>query len=114
MSEIAMIGDRDSILGFKSLGVSIFSAENQEKVIDALQNTVDEDYKVVFITDDVIPEQDMIAEQIQDKDFPVVMSIPSNKGSTGIGSERLRRLVRMAAGADILAEEEQESESIDD
>ena len=105
MSEIAMIGDRDSILGFKSLGVSIFPAENQEKATDALKDTVAQEYKIVFITDDVMPEYEVVAEHLQNKTFPVVMPIPSNKGSTGLGTERLRSLVRKAAGADILAEE---------
>lgn len=106
MYEIAMIGDRDSILGFKSLGVSIFPAEDQEKATTAFQSTVDDEYKIVFITDDVMPDYEVVAEQLQDKTFPVVMAIPSNKGSTGLGSERLRNLVKIAAGADILAEDE--------
>lgn len=103
--DIAMIGDRDSILGFKALGVSIFPAENREKVTSAFKTTVDEEYKIVFITDDVMPEQEEIAMRLRDKDFPVVIPIPSNKGSTGLGTERLRGLVRKAAGADILSEE---------
>jgi len=108
MSEIAMIGDRDSILGFKSLGVSIFPAEDQEKAITAFRTIIDEEYKIVFITDDIIPPQETISEYIRNRDFPVVMPIPSNKGSTGVGGDRLRDLVRKAAGADILAEEEED------
>ncbi|MGB9594931.1 MAG: V-type ATP synthase subunit F [Candidatus Poribacteria bacterium] len=38
MSEIAMVGDRDSILGFKSLGVEIFPVNNVEECLSALKD----------------------------------------------------------------------------
>ena len=102
MSEIAMIGDRDSILGFKSLGVSIFTADSKSDSVEALKEIIKEEYKVAFITEQVAPSPEEIADMVGDRTFPVVTMIPSNRGSTGLAMQRLQNLVRKAAGADIL------------
>ena len=102
MSEIAMIGDRDSILGFKALGVAIFPVNTRDESVEALQEVIKQEYKVVFITEQIAPSPEEIANIIGDRTFPVVTMIPSNRGSTGLARSRLRTLVRKAAGADVL------------
>ena len=101
MSEIAMIGDRDSILGFKALGVSIFPAETKDEVISILRTLIQHQFKIAFITEQVAPDAETIANEMSGKTMPVIMMIPSNKGSTGLGMQRMHQLVRKAAGADI-------------
>ena len=102
MPEIAMIGDKDSILGFKSLGVAIFPVNTTEECITALKEVIKQDYKVAFITEQMAPEPNEIVELLSGRTFPVVTMIPSNRGSTGMALQRLQTLVRKAAGADIL------------
>ena len=102
MSEIAMIGDRDSILGFKALGVAIFPINTKDESVETLQEVVKQEYKVAFITEQMAPSPEEIARIVGDRTFPVVTMIPSNRGSTGLAMQRLKMLVRKAAGADIL------------
>ncbi len=102
MSEIAMLGDRDSILGFKSLGVSVFPVNNKEECANALKEVIGQDYKVAFITEQMAPDPEEISRLLSDRTFPVVTMIPSNRGATGTSMKRLQELVRKAAGADIL------------
>ena len=102
MSEIAMIGDRDSILGFKALGVTIFPVNIKSESVEALQDVIRQEYKVAFITEQMAPGPEEIANLIGDRTFPVVTMIPSNRGSTGLAMQRLQMLVRKAAGADVL------------
>jgi V/A-type H+-transporting ATPase subunit F len=102
MSEIAMIGDRDSILGFKALGVAIFPVNTKDESTEALQEVIRQEFKVAFITEQVAPSPEEIARIIGDRTFPVVTMVPSNRGSTGLAMQRLQMLVRRAAGADIL------------
>ncbi|HGE71225.1 TPA: V-type ATP synthase subunit F [Candidatus Poribacteria bacterium] len=102
MSEIAMVGDRDSILGFKSLGVEIFPVNNVEECLSALKEIIKKDYKVAFVTEQVAPEPSKITDLLQGRTFPVITMIPSNRGSTGLAMKRLQDLVRKAAGADVL------------
>ncbi len=102
MPEIAMIGDRDSILGFKALGVEIFSVNTKDESVEMLRKIVEEEYKVAFITEQVAPSPEEIAGITGGRTFPVVTTIPSNRGATGLAMQRLQALVRRAAGADIL------------
>ena len=102
MSEIAMIGDRDSILGFKALGVTIFPVKNKEESAEALREVVKQEYKVAFVTEQMALSPEEISVIIGGKTFPVVTMIPSNRGSTGFARQRLQMLVRRAAGADVL------------
>lgn len=102
MSEIAMIGDRDSILGFKALGVTIFPVNAKGESVKALQEIVMQEFKVAFITEQMAPSPEEIAGIIGGRTFPVVTMIPSNRGSTGLAMKRLQTLVRKAAGADVL------------
>ena len=102
MSEIAMIGDRDSILGFKALGVAVFPVNIKSESAEVLREIVKQEYKVAFITEQMSPSPEEIASIIGDRTFPVVTMIPSNRGSTGLAMQRLQTLVRKAAGADIL------------
>lgn len=102
MSDIAMMGDKDSILGFKALGVSIFSVTNKADSIEKLREIINQEYKVVFITEQMAPSPDEIESLIGERTFPVVTMVPSNRGSTGLAMKRLQTLVRKAAGADVL------------
>lgn len=99
---IAMIGDRDSILGFKALGVVIFPVASEAESVEVLKRLVKEEYKVVFITEQMAPSPEEVLNIIGDRTFPVVTMVPSNRGSTGLAMKRLQMLVRKAAGADIL------------
>jgi V/A-type H+/Na+-transporting ATPase subunit F len=102
MSEIAMIGDRDSILGFKALGVAIFPVNNKDECTVALREVIKQEYKVAFITEQMAPSPEEITTLVGDNTFPVVTMFPSNRGATGLAMQRLQMLVRTAAGADIL------------
>jgi V/A-type H+-transporting ATPase subunit F len=106
MSEIAMIGDRDSIMGFKALGVAIYPAETTQQALQAIREAIEEQYRVVFITEQVMPDRSQIDALLNARPYPVITPIPSNRGSLGLGLGRLRELIIKAAGADILGEEE--------
>ena len=97
-----MIGDRDSILGFKALGVAIFPVSTKDECIEALTEVIKQEFKVAFITEQIAPNPEEITNIIGDRTFPVVTMVPSNRGATGLAMQRLQMLVRKAAGADIL------------
>jgi len=101
-SSIAMIGDRDSILGFKALGVAIFPVITRDESAEALQEVIKQEYRVAFITEQIAPSPEEIKSMIGDRVFPIVTMVPSNRGSTGLAMQKLRALVRKAAGADVL------------
>ncbi|MCL2082632.1 MAG: V-type ATP synthase subunit F [Oscillospiraceae bacterium] len=100
--KIAVIGDRDSILGFRALGLETHFADTPEQAGPILYRLAREETAVVYITEDLA---NGIAEDIdryKDSLTPAVILIPGKQGSLGIGMASLKSAVERAVGADIL------------
>lgn len=102
MSKVAVIGQRDSILGFKGLGVSIFSVKDGEEASRTLATIAKDDYAVIFIAEDFAEGVEEIIQTLKERPLPAITFISSATGTRGLGMERLRQNVRKAVGADIL------------
>lgn len=104
--KIAVIGDKDSILGFKTLGVATFPVTGAEDALAVLKKLALENYGVIYITEELAGElSDPIAE-LNKRFLPVVVLIPDNKGTRGIGMQQIKEKVEKAIGADILFRKE--------
>ncbi|HOA34697.1 MAG TPA: V-type ATP synthase subunit F [Bacillota bacterium] len=105
-SKIAVVGDRDSILGFKTLGVATFPAADAERALQIFRQLVAENYGVIFVTEDLARDlQEPIAE-LNRRFLPAVIPIPSSRGALGIGMEAIRKNLEKAIGADIFSRKE--------
>lgn len=51
MYKIAVIGDRDSVLGFRALGLDVFPTEDTDAGRRTLHRLAQEDYAVIYITE---------------------------------------------------------------
>jgi V/A-type H+-transporting ATPase subunit F len=103
MSKIAMIGERDSVLGFLALGFSVYEAEAAEEA-EALLHTLarTEEYAVIFITEHLAMQMEESIAQYKERPMPAIVSIPGKDGSVGFGMNNIRHAVERAVGADIL------------
>lgn len=109
MSEkLAIIGSRDSILGFKALGLDCYPAE---KPLDAVQILKDiffaaKGYAVIYLTDDLASKIDKEIEEIKRGSplLPILIIIPSHKGSLNLETVKIRKMIEKALGTDILGE----------
>ncbi|OAT86992.1 V-type ATP synthase subunit F [Candidatus Arthromitus sp. SFB-turkey] len=102
MYKVGIVGDKDSIFIFKSLGLEIFPCERGEdakKIIDklALKN-----YAVIFVTENIVQQIMDVIDKYQKKYIPSVVLIPSSKGSLGIGIKKVNDNVEKAVGVNIL------------
>ena len=107
MPNVAVIGDRDSVLCFRAIGVEVFpvrDAEEARPIFDRLRRG---GYAIVFITEPIAAEMEDQLEEVGSVPFPSVILIPNNAGSLGLGLEKVRGVVRKAIGADIIEREEQ-------
>ena len=50
MYKIALIGNRDTIIGFKLLGISLFPTTKKDEAVEILDKLVKEEYAVIFVT----------------------------------------------------------------
>ncbi|HOB64633.1 MAG: V-type ATP synthase subunit F [Clostridiales bacterium] len=99
--KIAVIGDKDSVLAFKALGVDVFGARSAAEASDTLKKLARE-YAVIFITEDIAQSISDIVERYRVRAYPAVIPIPSSKGTTGYGMSGISKDVERAIGADIL------------
>jgi len=99
---MGVIGDQDSILGFKAIGMSVFPARNAAEAGEILEQLAREDYAVVYITEQIAKDMVEIIDRYKDSLMPAIILIPSNQGSLGIGMRNVKKSVERAIGADIL------------
>lgn len=102
MFKIAVVGDKDSILAFKALGVDVFTVYDNEEARKTVDTIARSDYGIIFITEQIAS---LIPETIAryDKEIiPAVILIPSNQGTLNIGMSRINANVEKAIGSNIL------------
>ena len=51
MYKIAVVGDRDSVLGFQALGLSVFPVETAEEARRVIHATAKEAYAIIYLTE---------------------------------------------------------------
>lgn len=102
MADIAMIGDKDSVLLGRAAGLEVyFETDGAEagKLIDRLAK---ENTRIIFITEPVFEAAKDTIDKYKSQAFPAVIPIPSGSGSTGAAMDNLRANVEKAIGASIL------------
>ena len=102
MYKIAVLGDKDSVLGFKALGLETFPAESVEEARHILHRLAKEDYAVVYLTEQLGVSMEADMARYKDQLTPAIILIPGKEGSLGIGMVNVKDAVERAVGADIL------------
>jgi len=101
MYSVAVLGDRESVLGFKALGLEVFFAENATEGRANLAQLTHGAYAVIYITETLAAELKPEIEHYKNKVMPAIILIPGKAGSLGIGMNALRSSVERAVGMDI-------------
>ncbi len=102
MYKIGVLGERDSVLGFRALGLSVFFADTAEKAKPILHKMVRKEYAIIYITESLAAQLKSEIDRYKDTPTPAIILIPGKSGSLGIGSTSLKDAVERAVGADIL------------
>jgi len=102
MYKVAVIGDKDSILGFKALGAVTYPVTGGEEAARALGGIVRERYAVVCITEAVAEKIAPQLEELNKRQLPAIVLIPNNQGTIGLGMRQIKKNAEKAIGADIL------------
>ena len=106
MYKIAMIGDRESVLGFMALGFSVFEAETAAAAGDILHRLAAEgSYAVIFVVENYAAALESDLARYKDTPLPAVTVIPGKAGGNGYGMAAIKSAVERAVGADILFKE---------
>lgn len=101
MDKIAVMGDRDSVLGFCALGLEVFCPEGTDEARRTLQRLAADSYAVIYMTEQLAQTLQAEIARYQDAVTPAVILIPGKSGSLGLGEAALKSAVERAVGADI-------------
>ncbi len=101
MYKIAVLGDQDSVLGFKALGLDIFPVEGTDEARHALHKLAKEEYAIIYITEQLAAVLQADINKYKTSVTPAVILIPGKAGSLGLGAQALQSAIERAVGADI-------------
>ncbi|MBR4240647.1 MAG: V-type ATP synthase subunit F [Eubacterium sp.] len=102
MFKIAAVGDKNSIYGFASLGITIFPVESSIQAVKTIRSISENGYGVIFITENIASEIQNELSRYNDEALPAIIPIPGVFGNNGFGMEQVSSFVERAVGSDIV------------
>lgn len=105
MLKIAVIGYRDTVMGFKALGLEAFPLERPEEareLLHALVRESEDEYAIIYIEEGLASQIQNEISKYKNVPSPAVILIPGREGSLGLGQSALKAAVEKAVGSDIL------------
>jgi V/A-type H+-transporting ATPase subunit F len=104
MYKIAVIGGRETVMGFKALGLSAFPVSDGEEALAAFKKLtkVGSDYAVIYIEEGLSIALSAEIDKFKNSISPAIILIPGREGSLGLGQSALKSAVERAVGSDIL------------
>ncbi len=105
MNRIGVVGDSDSIIGFKALGIDVYPAVGGD-VMKAINRLACDGYAIIFVTEQAAEEAAETIDRYKTSPYPAIIPIPGNRGTTGLGLKNIRSNVEKAIGTDIFFENE--------
>jgi len=110
MNKIGVIGDRDSIIGFRALNMTVLEAADAAEAGHHLKNLVQENFAVIFITEALAEGNQEFLKSLRSQRLPAIIPIPSLLGTTGLGMRQVHESVRRAVGINLLSQENSDEE----
>lgn len=103
--KIAIIGEKDAILGFKPSGIETHPVTDAKEAEERLRSLAqDRDYATIYITESLSPQIKGLITELSK--FSNIVVIPGRREVLNLARERLRKISEKALGTDILKEEE--------
>lgn len=102
MYKIGVVGDKDSILAFKAIGIDVYPILEIEEARKTIDRMAADNYAVIFVTEQVAKDLEETIERYNKSMLPAIILIPSNQGSLNIGMQRIQDNVEKAVGVNIL------------
>lgn len=106
MLKIAVIGGRDTVIGFRALGLETYPAADAAEAGHILRRLTREsdDYAIIYIEENLAAELEHEINKFKDRPTPAVILIPGREGSMGLGHSALKAAVERAVGTNILGD----------
>ena len=99
---IAVIGDWQSVMGFRALGLDTYPVTGPEEARERIRELARTDCAVIYLTETLAKDLEDVIAHYKDELQPAMILIPGREGSLGIGKASIQRAIERAVGADIL------------
>lgn len=104
MSSVGIIGDLDTVSGFRLGGVKKSEiVNNEEEAIAALDKFLEEDVSIIIITQVLANEiREHINRKIGSNVLPMIIEIPDKDGSSEGSSDQMADLIKRVIGVEMV------------
>ena len=101
--QIAVVGDWESVMGFRALGLDTYpvtSTEEAKKTVHELAKG--EKCAVIYLTEQLAKDMGDVLERYKDEVRPAIILIPGREGPLGIGRDNIQRAIERAVGSAVM------------
>ena len=107
MLKIAVIGGRETVMGFKALGLETYPVLDAAEANQTLRRLTreSEDYAIIYIEENLAAQLSNEINKFKDSPTPAIILIPGREGSIGLGQSALKSAVERAVGTNILGDD---------
>ena len=104
MLKIAVIGGRETVMGFTALGLEAYPVADAAEAKSVLRSLTREreDVAIIYIEENLAAELGSEIDKYKDSPMPAIILIPGREGSLGLGLSALNAAGERAIGTNIL------------
>ncbi|NCB51738.1 MAG: V-type ATP synthase subunit F [Clostridia bacterium] len=105
MLKIAVVGGRETVIGFKALGLDVFPVTGPEEAKEILQSLTREstdEYAIIYLEENLAQDLEREIAKYSSVPSPAIILIPGREGPLGLARNALKAAVEKAVGTDIL------------
>lgn len=99
--KVAVLGDRETVLGFRALGLTVYTPESPAEAEVLIDKLARENTAVIFITENLAQQSATAINRYKSAIVPAIIPIPDREGSSGIGRAAIFERVEKAVGHNI-------------
>ncbi len=100
--DIAAIGQSNEIYLFNAVGITTIVAATPGEADQKIFELSQAECKVIYLEEALYVQMGETLEKYKTKAFPIIIPIPTQEGSQGVGLKKIRDNVEKAIGMDIL------------
>lgn len=104
-TKMAAVGERDAVLAFAALGISVAPVENPEEASKAVNRLAGEGCAIILVTERTAQGIQETISKYKTSPTPAIIPIPGAGGSNGYARAVMKANMEKAVGADILMNE---------
>ncbi|HNZ50773.1 MAG TPA: V-type ATP synthase subunit F [Bacilli bacterium] len=100
-TEMAAIGLDETVLIYNALGIKTFVIKQADEADNIIFKLVNQKFKIIFVSEAIYSHIPETLEKYQSLPFPMILPLPMEQASAGIGLKKIQDNVEKAIGINI-------------